>query len=105
MATIKPGHLYTTDVVSDTFRIKFLLDPTSYTLGESKLTPEEIQLSGIDTAIRKIFHHKLQYRYKLLKKKGIIVSKKTKLSEEKKKKRNQKRMKQKGENKIPASDQ
>ena len=56
--------------------VKFLLDPTNIALDENRITPENLQLSGLDNKIRKLISEKYLQRYKLLRKHGLINRKK-----------------------------
>ena len=64
-----------TQVNSSTEVTKFLLNPTNVSLGEMTVTPEDLQLSGLDNLIRKFLGEKHIKRYQLLRKFGIVNTK------------------------------
>ena len=73
--TINPKNIILSEVVSQTYLVRFLLNPSCLSLGQNSIKPEDLQASGIDIEIRKFFHFRLKYRYDLLKKAGFIVRK------------------------------
>ena len=56
--------------------IRFLLNPTCLSLQQDRISPEDLQLSGLDIKIRKLHAEKLTERYRLLRKYGIVNKKK-----------------------------
>ena len=66
------SHPIATQVVSEHFRVRFILDPTSQRLGEWRLTPELLQLGGFDVLIRKFVHDRLTRRLQQLSNRGKL---------------------------------
>ena len=75
VSVIKQDHPLVTQVNSSTEVTKFLLNPTNVSLGEMTVTPEDLQLSGLDNLIRKFLGEKHIKRYQLLRKFGIVNTK------------------------------
>ena len=73
---IRPGHVVTTSVVDETFRVRFILNPTCLSLGGAALTPGELQMSGLDISIKRYCLLKLRFRYLKLQKAGYILKRK-----------------------------
>ena len=76
ISSLNSSNIILSDVVSQRYRARFIINPTCLSLGQNRLTAEEIQSKGIDILIRKLCHFKLKYRYKLLKDRGFITKKK-----------------------------
>ena len=70
---ILPESPIVSEVCSGEYWARWILNPTCVTLGKDKLTPEQLQLSGADTAIRLYAHKLIQSRYSLLKEAGLIL--------------------------------
>ena len=64
-----------TSILSDFYRAKFLLNPTCLSLGQNRISAEDLQSTGIDILIRKFIHFRLKYRYSELRKSGFIIKK------------------------------
>ena len=61
---------------SETEVMAFLLNPTNISLKNIAVSPEDMQLTGLDNMIRRFFYLKHRRRYDLLRKFGIINKKK-----------------------------
>ena len=77
LQTCFPNHRLA-NVQDETLRTKFAINPTSIFLGTERLSPEEIQGSGLDNLLRRWVALRLKYRNKLLKKKGLLYIRKSK---------------------------
>lgn len=75
MNIIRPSSPISTEVVSQTFLARFILNPTCLSLGASRVSPDDLQHSGLDTVIKKFCLFRLKKRYELLHKRGFIVKK------------------------------
>ena len=64
--TLFGSHPVITQVVNTDFVVRFILDPTSEHLGEWRVSPEDLQRSGLDVHIRQFVTRRLYRRYKLL---------------------------------------
>ena len=73
---ISPRNTIGLGVATEERMVRFLLNPTCLSLQEDRLSPEDLQLSGIDNKMRRLFAEKLKERYRLLRKHGIVVKKK-----------------------------
>ena len=77
LQTCFPNHTLA-NVQDITLRAKFIINPTSIFLGRDRLSPDEIQGSGLDNLIRRWAAQRLKYRNKLLKNKGLLYIRKSK---------------------------
>ena len=82
IAEIKPDHLLTSEVASEDFTVRFLLNPSCITMGANAIAPGDIQSKGLDIQIRKFFHQRLKKRYELLRDYGFITKRKFKFIRE-----------------------
>ena len=68
-----PDHVMATELVSDEYRARWLLNPTCETLMADRLLPEDLQRTNLDNTIREHFYRLLVGRYDLLRKKGLTI--------------------------------
>ena len=73
MMNLEPSHTYCTDVMSSTRRVRWLMNPACETLGEDRIKPEDLQRTGLDNDIRRLFYTCLITRNDLLRKRGFDV--------------------------------
>ena len=73
LAELRPGHPVSTEVCSDLYWARWILNPTCITLGSHSLTPTELQVTRLDDLIRCYAHKLIKTRYKLLKSCGVIL--------------------------------
>ena len=70
-----PNSILLSQIVSQKYKSRFLLNPACLSLGQNSIDIDYLQRSGMDVDIKKFFHYRLKYRYKLLKDRGFIVKK------------------------------
>ena len=70
---VSPSHCFLTEVSDQRLKTSWLLNPCCETLGSNRISPEELQSSGLDNELRKFFYSCLTTRYDLLRKKGFDV--------------------------------
>ena len=73
---LRPDSEISSNECSEEVMTRFLLNPACPSLQENSLTPEELQLSGLDIYIRRLFKEKHKRRYALLRSLGIVVKRK-----------------------------
>lgn len=73
LRAVLPTSVLLSEISCDQYRAKWILNPCCVTLGADKVTPEQLQVSGLDAAIRLYAHKLIQSRYSLLKKAGFIM--------------------------------
>ena len=73
---ISPANVITSELSSDQYRARFILNPTCLSLGSDRISASDLQATGLDISIRKFCHFRLKYRYSLLKERGYIIKKK-----------------------------
>ena len=76
LEVMKPGNKISSSQCTEEHRTRFLLNPSCISLGEDMITPEDLQSSGIDNTIRRLYSEKHKMRYKLLRKYGVVNKKK-----------------------------
>ena len=75
LCRIQPNNIILSEVVSERYRIRFMLNPTCLSLGQNSVKTQDLQGLGMDVALKKYFYFKLKFRYKLLKEGGFITKK------------------------------
>ena len=75
VARISKDNIIPSQVLNDSYRARFLMNPTCLSLQQNRISAEDLQMTGLDISIRKFAHFRLKYRYSLLKQRGYIVKK------------------------------
>ena len=71
-----PDHSLSSEIFSRQLRTRWLLNPACDSLQENAISPENLQLSGLDTKIKRLHHSLLSSRYKILSNKGYQIKRK-----------------------------
>ena len=75
MGIIRPNSPISTEVVSQTFWVRFILNPTCLSLGSSTVPIDVLQQTALDTVIKKFCYFRLRERYESLRRKGFVMKK------------------------------
>ena len=78
LSRLNPSNIVLSEVVSEKYRIRMILNPTCLSLGQNCIKAEDLQRCGLDLQLKKYCFHKLKYRYKLLRENGFLIKKRFK---------------------------
>lgn len=68
-----PGHAILSEVTSEDLRVRWLLNPNCPYLGASAISAEDLQMTSLDTTVKKFHHSLIKQRYAELERLGFTV--------------------------------